>query len=164
MKGFLRQWIYVNRIFLEGAFRRAAQLFPGPPSYALLFIDNEGETHMSSTTVSDTSGPLNAHVTFLDAHGHETTADDVPQWTSDNEGVASVAASSDGMSAEVTVSGTPGAAVISVDSTNTDGSTVHSQGTITVLPGDAVSGDVTFEGGEPPPDTTEPPAEGEPVA
>lgn len=114
---------------------------------------------MASIEVLDTSGPLNASVAFVDAHGHPTTADDIPAWSSDNEAAASVAASEDGLSATVSILA-PGAAIISVSSTNTDGSTAAAQGTITVLPGDAVIGEVSFE--EAP--AEEPPAEEEPPA
>lgn len=110
---------------------------------------------MSSASVSDSfDGEITCGVTFLDSHGHETTPDDTPQWSSDNDNVASVQGSDDGLTGTVTITGTPGAAVISVDTTNEDGSTVHSQGTLTVLPGDAVSGDITFEI----PDEAAPPA------
>ena len=102
---------------------------------------------MGMISVQDTAADLTATVVFLDAEGNETTADDVPQWSSDNEDVATVQASDDGMSATFVI-GSPGAAVISVDSTNEDGTSVHSQGTITVLPGDAVSGDVQFAEGD----------------
>ena len=104
---------------------------------------------MGMISVQDDASPLHATVVFLDAEGNEATPDDVPSWTSDNEDAATVEASEDGLSGTVTI-GSPGAAIISVDTTNEDGSTVHSQGTITVLSGDVVSGDVQFEtGGEP---------------
>lgn len=99
---------------------------------------------MASITVPDDSAPLNASVKFMDAEGHETTADDVPQWLSSDEAVASVAASEDGLSAEVSI-GAPGVALIDVSSTNDDGSVAAAQGTITVQPGDAVIGEVSFE-------------------
>ena len=103
---------------------------------------------MGMISVQDDASPLHASVTFLDAEGNPATPDDVPSWTSDNEDAATVEAAEDGLSATVTI-GAPGAAIISVDTTNTDGSTVHSQGTITVLSGDVVSGDVQFDSGEP---------------
>lgn len=99
---------------------------------------------MASIEVVDTAGSLNASVSFLDAHGHPTTADDVPAWASDNEAAASVAASEDGLSAVVSILA-PGAAIISVTTTNTDGSTASAQGTVTVMPGDAFIGEVSFE-------------------
>jgi hypothetical protein len=99
---------------------------------------------MGEITVPDTEPNLSASVTFLDAEGHETTADDVPQWSSTDESVATVTPSEDGMSATFEVGG-PGAAVIEVRSTNTDGSEVVSQGTITVQAGDAAIGSVEFQ-------------------
>ena len=115
---------------------------------------------MASIEVPSDSAPLSASVQFLDAEGNVTTADDVPQWSSDNENAATVEASEDGLSATVEVIN-PGAAIISVLSVNDDGSEVAAQGTVTVLAGDAVIGEVTFtpaaEPAEPP--VEEPPAE-----
>lgn len=113
---------------------------------------------MASITVGDDAGSLEASVSFLDEHGHETSADDVPQWSSSDEAVASVAASEDGMSASVSILA-PGVALIDVSSTNTDGSMASAQGTITVQPGDAVIGEVNFTEAAAPP-VEEPPAEG----
>lgn len=102
---------------------------------------------MGEITVKDTDPGPSATVTFLDIHGHETEPDDVPQWSSDNEAVATVAASDDGKSATVSLPGEVGAAVISVQSTDTDGTVVLSQGTITVQPSEAVIGSVEFTPG-----------------
>lgn len=99
---------------------------------------------MGEITVKDSDAPFGATVTFMDAKGAQTTPDDVPQWVSDNEDAATVEAADDGMSATVTP-GLPGAAVISVDSTDTDGTQLTSQGTVTVQPGEAVIGDVEFQ-------------------
>lgn len=148
MQKFLHKFAQLNGAFLAKSLRALAEqiehLFPTEPVIATPPIfRNEGETNMGMISVQDTAADLTATVVFLDAEGNETTPDDVPQWSSDNEDAATVQASDDGMSATFTI-GAPGAAVISVDSTNTDGTSVHSQGTITVLPGDAVSGDVQF--------------------
>ena len=113
---------------------------------------------MASIEVPSDSAPLDATVSFLDAEGNATTADDVPQWTSDNEDAATVTASEDGLSARVEVVN-PGAAIISVHSVNDDGSTVDAQGTITVLAGDAVIGEVTFTPSAEPLPEPEPPEE-----
>lgn len=99
-------------------------------------------------TVKDTSGDLNAAVTFLDAEGHETAPDNVPAWTSSDETVATVTPSEDGLAATVAVGG-PGVALIEVRVTETNEETQESyeivaQGTLTVQPGDAVIGDVSF--------------------
>jgi hypothetical protein len=94
-------------------------------------------------TVPDNAEPLNATVTFLDAEGSPTTADTTPAWSSSDEAVALAAASEDGLSATVSI-GAPGVALISVTTTNDDGSTATAEGTITVQPGDAVIGSVEF--------------------
>lgn len=120
----------------------------GPARFpVLLFHATKGDA-MGEITVKDEVATLNATTTFLDAKGAETAPDDVPQWSSTDEAVASVAASDDGRSATVTI-GQPGAAVIEVRSTETDeesGSTSElvAQGTVTVQPGDAVIGNVEF--------------------
>lgn len=99
---------------------------------------------MGMISVETGSADLTATVTFLDADGNPATPDDVPQWSSDNDATATVTASADGLGGTVVIGGS-GAAIISVDTTNTDGSTVHSQGTITVLPDtDVATGDVQF--------------------
>jgi uncharacterized protein YjdB len=110
---------------------------------------------MGEITVPDTQAePLHAAVSFVDAHGHPTTADDVPQWTSSDESVATVAAGEDGLSADVTIAGTPGSAVVTVNSTNDDGSTVTATGLVNVSAGDAAVGSVDFTEGS----TETPPA------
>lgn len=144
---FKEQFLRANADVLERWLRHLAdklhQLIPGSPVLGSLLFFNKGEISMASIEVLDTSAPLAASVAFLDAEGHPTTADDVPAWASDNEDAATVTAADDGLSASVEIGG-PGAAIISVTTTNTDGSTASAQGTITVLPGDAVVGDVTF--------------------
>jgi hypothetical protein len=139
-------------------------LTAGSPALAFILFKNGG-LKLASTEISDEVRELTASVKFLDEHGHETTADDVPQWSSSDEDVASVTAAEDGLSADVLIAG-PGVALISVSSTNDDGSIAQAQGTLTVTPGDAVIGDVTFEEAaapsEPPP-VEEPPAEEPPA-
>lgn len=98
---------------------------------------------MGEITVPDNAQPLNATVTFLDSEGSPTTADSTPTWSSSDESVATATASEDGMSASVEI-GAPGAAIITVTTTNDDGSTATAEGTITVQPGDAVIGSVEF--------------------
>jgi hypothetical protein len=138
----------LNGPFFAKRFRELAgeieALFPGSPRWATPVIFQRGtEISMASIEVEDTSGPLTGTVTFVDAKGQPTTADDVPQWSSDNEDAATVEASEDGLTATVTI-GNPGAAIIAVHSVNTDGSAVDAQGTVTVLPGDAAVGSVDF--------------------
>lgn len=136
-----------NGVVVEQWLRHLAdklhELIPGQPALALVLFHNERKTVMASVTVPDTATDLTASVAFLDAEGSPTTADDVPVWSSSDESVAKATASEDGLSATFEV-GAPGAAVISVSSTNTDGSTASAEGTITVQPGDAVIGEVTF--------------------
>jgi monomeric isocitrate dehydrogenase len=79
----------------------------------------------------------------MDAGGNQTTPDDTPQWSSTDESVASVMAADDGMSASVQV-GSPGAAVVEVSTTDSDGDTHVFQGTVTVQPGDVEVGEITF--------------------
>jgi hypothetical protein len=148
MTSFWWRLARLNGPFFAKRFRELAEeleaLFPGEPKWATpIIFQHEGEYSMASIEVADTSGPLTGTVTFLDAEGNPTTADDVPQWTSDNEAAATVVAADDGLSATVTI-GAPGAAIIAVHSVNTDGSTVDAQGTVTVLPGDAAVGSVDF--------------------
>lgn len=119
---------------------------PGPPVAAIiLFLHSKGVDIME-TTVKDDAAPLNASVRFLNAEGNETPADDVPQWTSSDEDVASVSPSDDGLSATVTINGKVGASLISVESVEADtGDTIRAQGTVTVEPSTtAVSGEVAF--------------------
>lgn len=153
MGRFFHRLAQLNSAFLSKSLRALAEqiehMFPGPPVWASPPIfHTEGEAHMGMVSVQDDAAPLHASVTFLDAEGNPATPDDTPQWSSDNEDAATVEAAEDGLSATVSI-GAPGAAIISVDTTNEDGSTVHSQGTITVLSGDVVSGDVQFDTGEP---------------
>lgn len=107
---------------------------------------------MGEITVTVDAAPLGASAKFLDAKGNETTPDEVPEWTSSDESVATVQASDDGMSAVVTVS-SPGATVIEVSTVETNTNTeIVSQGTVTVQPGDTVIGDVSFSENAPVPE------------
>ena len=136
---FLKKLLRLNAEFIIKALQ---QLIPGPPKVAFILFHNGGLT-MASVTVPDTSAPLSASVKFLDAEGFETTADDVPAWTSSDETVATLTVADDGLSASVDIGG-PGVSLIDVSTTNEDGSTADAQGTITVQPGDAVIGEVNF--------------------
>jgi hypothetical protein len=145
-KGFWKRLAQVNGPFIAETLRRLAReielLTPGEPALGFVMFHNEG-IHMSAIQVVDTSLPLNATVSFLDAEGSPTTADDIPAWSSSDDSVALATASEDGLSASVAI-GAPGVALITVMTTNDDGSTAEAQGTITVVPGDAVIGDVSF--------------------
>lgn len=161
---FLRRFIRLNARLLSDWLRKLAdeihELVPGSPETGfIVFYGKEGAV-MASIEVPADSAPLTARVRFLDAEGNETPADDIPQWSSTDESVATVEAGEDGMSATVSI-GSPGAAVIEVKSVEANtGAEVIAQGTITAQPGDAVIGDVTFEEA---PETPEGEGEGEPV-
>ena len=118
-------------------------LFPGEPVKASLTIEQGAQ--MADITVPDTNAPLNAAVAFVDAKGAATTAQDVPVWSSSDDTVAAVDASADatGLSAVVTI-GNAGAAVISVSSTDLDGTVVAASGTVTVTAGEPAAGEITF--------------------
>lgn len=162
---FRERFIRANAALIEEWLRSIAdkvhELIPGPPVLGFILLSDERKTVMASITVPADSAPLNASVKFLDSEGNETPADDVPAWTSSDEAVASVSAGDDGLSAEVSV-GAPGVALIEVKSVEANtGAEVVAQGTITVQPGDAVIGEVSFEEGgseEPPPVEEEVPA------
>ena len=94
---------------------------------------------MGEITVSDDSGPVNATVAYEDAQGNPANPADTPTWSSSDESVATVEASSDGLSATVTVGSGGGgagegsaalgaAAVISVVAHDDDGEEVRSRG------------------------------------
>lgn len=126
--------------FLDHAFEN--------PKHALVMFGSEGGIIVGEITVQDDAGTLTASVAYLDAKGVATRPADVPVWSSDTPEVASVEAAEDGMSATVTV-GVPAspagsAAVISVVAHDDDGEEIVSAGTVTVQPGDAVIGEVTF--------------------
>jgi len=106
---------------------------------------NMEDTHMADISVPDTNPPLSAVVAFADVHGHPATAQDVPQWSSSDPTVATVDASTDpaGLAAVVTILG-PGATVIGVSSTDSDGTVITAAGTVTVTAGPPTSGEVSF--------------------
>jgi hypothetical protein len=123
---------------------------PGSPAFGVVAFITEKESNVGDITVVDSDQPFTGTATFLDAKGAVTTPDTVPVWSSDNEAAATVVASDDGMTGTVTP-GLPGAAVISVETTETNtGATVTAQGTVTVQPGDTVIGSVDFTPPAPP--------------
>lgn len=155
-----------NARFLADAMRRWAEQLdaaaPGPPVVAFPILFTTGrETSVGQINVPDSSDPLNASVSFRDAKGYETSPEGTPAWSSSDEAVASVQASEDGLSASVTV-GAPGATVIEVRETDSQGQEIVAQGTVTVQPGDAVIGEVNFSGGSPTA-ADEAPGDGEPA-
>lgn len=102
---------------------------------------------MGEITIPDDSAPIGATVGYKDAKGVDTHPADVPVWSSSDDSVATVEASEDGLSATI-VPGTPApegsAVVISALAHDDDGEAVISSGTVTVQPGDAVLGEITF--------------------
>jgi hypothetical protein len=107
------------------------------------------EVEMGEVSVEVGAAPQTATVQFMDAAGNVTTPDEVPSWTSSDEAVATIAASEDGLTAEVTF-GSPGSAIIECASTETDDAgtetEVRATGLVNVAAGDAVVGEVTFSG------------------
>jgi hypothetical protein len=147
--GFWQRLIRTNAQLLAKELRRAADILdraaPGQPVAALpVLFHNEGEIAVGEITVTVDSEPLGASARFLDSKGNETTPDEVPEWTSSDENVATVEPAGDGLSAVVTVN-SPGATVIEVSTVETNTNTeIVAQGTVTVQPGDTVIGDVSF--------------------
>lgn len=87
-----------------------------------------------------------AAVTFLDAKGKPAKVDGAPVWASDNEAVATVVASDDGMTAIVTPVDL-GTAQISVTADADLGSgttTLTGIGTVEVVAGTAVTANINF--------------------
>jgi hypothetical protein len=154
--GFWQRLIRANAVIIARELRRAAALLdeaaPGPPVLAIpiLFRTDDKEITMGDITLLDSDAPATGTAKFLDAKGFETTADDVPTWSSSDESVASVSASEDGLTGTVTP-GAPGAAIITVSTVEANtGQAVTAQGTVTVQAGDAVIGSVDFTPGESP--------------
>ena len=93
---------------------------------------------------------VTASVSYKDAKGFAAQVQGAPVWASDNADVASVVASDDGFSATITPGNSLGMAQISVtaDADLGDGvENVVALGSIEVIAGKAVAGDVSF--GEP---------------
>lgn len=160
--GFWERLIRANARVLARTLRETADLLdvaaPGTPLAAvpILFHTPSGGIAVGEITVTVDAAPLSASVKFLDAKGNETQPDEVPDWASSDESVATVSASEDGMSCTVTV-GSPGASVIEVSTVESNtGEEIVAQGTVTVQPGDTVIGSVEFSestgGGEAPPE------------
>lgn len=134
------------------------QLVEQPPRFVgacwLVVLERDGEVgvEMGEITVPAGSGNLHASVQFLDADGNPTTPDQLPSWSSSDEAVATVRASADGMSAEVTPVGSGSAVVECVALEQDPEVEVRASGLVNVLPEDAspdaVVGEVTFEATE----------------
>lgn len=130
-------------------------LLPGPKiSGSITFTTSEGEKNMGEITVHEGDPPISASVSYVNATtGEPAEASDTPVWESSDSTIASVEASSDGLSATVTPvssgdadGGT--AVVISVVAHDREGDEIRSEGTVTVRPGDEqLIGDITFTAG-----------------
>lgn len=116
-------------------------LLPGPAVRASISFDQGGT--MPDISVQDDHAPLTGTVEFKDAKGAVTQAEGKPTWASSDESVASVSASDDGLTATVTV-GNPGAAVISCDSIDADGTDIAAAATVTVTSGPPATGDISL--------------------
>ncbi len=116
--------------------RRLLGLFmPGPPVLIIEIWHTEGGISMTDLSVKDTDPDPSVSIVPLDIDGNPTTADDVPQYTSSDETVATVAAAVDGLSAAVTKTGKVGATAIGVSSTrSSDGVVLQGSATLTVTP------------------------------
>lgn len=97
----------------------------------------------SQIQVPDDHADIHATVSFVDSEGSPTTPTNPVTWASDNGFAAEVTADADGMGANIVI-GSPGAAIISVTTTNAAGEEIKAQGTITVVPGDVALGTVDF--------------------
>jgi hypothetical protein len=150
---FFQRLLQNNARFFAKEFRKLADQLdaaaPGKPvvAFPLTFYTTKGGPEVSDIQVRDDSAPLTATATFLDARGNPTTPGATPTWTSSDETVATVEASEDGMSATVTVVGGLGASQITCtdpESEGDDTDDVVSVGTVSVVPGQAVVGDIQF--------------------
>jgi hypothetical protein len=122
------------------------------------FTTSKGET-MGEITVNEGDPPISAAVSYVNANtGEPAEASDTPVWASADDSIASVEASSDGLSATVTPvssgdadGGT--AVVISVVAHDAEGDEVRSEGTVTVRPdpNEVLIGEITFTSGGVPP-------------
>jgi len=150
---FFQRLLQNNAKFFAKEFRKLADQLdaaaPGQPvtAFPLIFYSTQGGLDVSDIQVQDDSAPLTATATFLDARGNPATPGATPTWTSSDESVATIEVAEDGMSATVTVVGGLGAAQITcTDPESADDNTddVISVGTVSVVPGNAVVGDIQF--------------------
>lgn len=150
---FFQRLVNNNAQFLAKELRKWADQLdaaaPGKPvvAFPLTFYPPQGGPEVSDIQVPDDSGPLTATATFMDARGNPTNPGAMPMWTSSDEAVATVVASEDGLSAVVTIVGGLGASQITcTDPESADDETddVICVGTVSVVAGQAVVGDIQF--------------------
>jgi hypothetical protein len=132
----------------------AALLEPSPAAgeklTARITFEQGGIRSMGEITVNEGDPPISATVSYVNAQGAAAEASDTPVWSSADDAIASVEASSDGLSATVTPlssgdaeGGT--AVVISCVAHDREGDEVRSEGTVTVQPGgEVLIGEITF--------------------
>jgi hypothetical protein len=136
----------------------ASEIDPRPSfTGTVYFTTSEGEKSMGEITVNEGDPTISATVSYVNkATGNPAEASDTPVWESSDSTIASVEASSDGLSATVTPvssgdadGGT--AVVISVVAHDAEGDEVRSEGTVTVRPNpdEVLIGEITFSAGGP---------------
>lgn len=150
---FSQRLIQNNAQFLARELRKWADQLdaaaPGKPvaAFPLTFYPSQGGPEVSDIQVTGDSGPLTATATFLDSRGNTTSPGATPTWTSSDDSVATVTASEDGLTATVEIVGGVGASQITctdVESTEDTADDVISVGTVSVVPGQAVVGNIEF--------------------
>lgn len=102
---------------------------------------------MSDVTLTDDAGPQDIAIQFLDAKGNQATPGATPEWSSSDESVGTLDVADDGMSAVFTPSGEVGATqlvALDPESEVDDTDDVNVVGTISVVSGKAVSGEMTI--------------------
>ena len=148
----LARWLRRLAAWLEGLLPAATV------SGQITFTTSEGVVQVGQITVPADTASLQARVSFRDSEGSETPAQDVPAWTSSDEGAVTLEVSEDGLTATATI-GVAGASLIEVRSFTDDGDEIVAQGTVTVTPGEPATGEVSFSAPAEEPPVEEPPAE-----
>ena len=143
-------WRNLLRLNADFLIRQLQALIPGPPIGVAVIFRTKGAAHMGEITVADDETTLTSHINPLDSEGQQTTLDSPPTYSSSDENVAVAAASDDGLDATYTI-GSPGDAVITVDTGVDDGQggTIQGKGTIHVTPGGVATLSVDFATGAP---------------
>jgi len=93
---------------------------------------------------------LNAVATFLDASGHATTLDGVPEWSLEGDPIGVVTASEDGLLAVVALNGTLGTAQLccKADAALSSGlRELALTAEIEIMAGEAVTGSISLTAG-----------------
>lgn len=108
----------------------------------------EGESAMLTVKDTEVPGTCTVSISFVDAKGKPAKVDGVPTWSVDDATIVdSVTPAADGLSAVLHITDTTGATNLTVDADADLGSGVTDVivvDTISVIPGDAVAGNLTF--------------------